>query len=339
MSENQNRPRVEWRNGKCVIIAPEKKATQSQTKSNSTRKSPSVTPKQTKKSVNVKNNATGGVGFSDFIKELKFRRSIVVAVVVIALFAVLFSLLLPLAFSHRNEVTPNQIEGEDTLSVETETIDTLDITVPDTPVTYNVIDDIAICIDPGHGYDDVGTSNDELGVYEHEVNLAVALKLRDKLEAAGMKIYMTHDSNTPPPDSQTPYLFGMKKRNGLANSLSDVKLFISLHCDAFYEDTTVSGPRVYHMSDDTGGQEIAENIYTELSELDPDRKVFIKPMSGYNSYQVLRESEMPAVLVEMGFVSNPEEGSAMLTDDWCNSTAQALANAITNAFEDGVIGE
>ncbi|MBO7149233.1 MAG: N-acetylmuramoyl-L-alanine amidase [Clostridia bacterium] len=337
MSENQNRPRVEWRNGKCVVIQPDKKTAQKPGQVKKAPVKPAQPPKRTVKPVEVNYNTNDGVSFYDFLSQLKFKRSIVVAVIVIALLSVTVSLLIPLFFTHGNDVDPYEYEiSADTQELET---DPVEIIIPDTPVTYSTVDDVSICIDPGHGFDDVGTSNDELGVYEHEVNLAVALKLRDKLEAAGMTVYMTHDTNTPPPDAQNPYLFGMKKRNGLANSLSDVKLFISLHCDAFYEDITVSGPRVYHMSDDTGGQEIAENIYTELSELDPDRKVFIKPMSGYNSYQVLRESEMPAVLVEMGFVSNPEEGSAMLTDDWCNSTAQALANAITNAFEDGVIGE
>ena len=298
---------------------------------------PAQTPKRTVKPVEVNYNTNDGVSFYDFLSQLKFKRSIVVAVIVIALLSVTVSLLIPLFFTRGNDVDPYGKEKlADTQELET---DPVEIIIPDTPITYSAVDNVSICIDPGHGFDDVGTSNDELGVYEHEVNLAVALKLRDKLESAGMTVYMTHDTNTPPPDAQTPYLFGMKKRNGLANSLSDVKLFISLHCDAFYEDTTVSGPRVYHMSDDTGGQEVAENIYNSLSELDPDRKVFIKPMSGYNSYQVLRESNMPAVLVEMGFVSNPAEGTAMLTDTWCEAMADAVAEAITDSFEDGAIGK
>ena len=61
-------------------------------------------------------------------------------------------------------------------------------------------------------------------------------------------------------------------------------------------------------------------------------------MSGMNSYQVIRNSDMPAVLVETGFVSNPDEAKAMLTDEWTDSMAEMLCESIMTCFKDGSIG-
>ncbi|MBQ7821747.1 MAG: N-acetylmuramoyl-L-alanine amidase [Clostridia bacterium] len=334
MNEEHNRPRVVWKNGKSVIIRPN-----TQTPKPKARTLTAPQPKPAQRPAPKVNN-TGkkrtqtdtSAGFGEFLHGLRYKRSVIVAFLLIAALSVTAAIALPALFSHNDE--------QETDAYDTAQSSELNITVPE-PINANSTwsEDVAVCIDPGHGYDDVGTSNDELGVYEHEVNLSVGLKLREKLEAAGVSVYMTHDTNEPPPDASEPYLFGMTKRNGLANSLSDVDLFISLHCDAFFEDTTVSGPRVYHMDYDLGGAEVANAISERIAVFEPDKEIQVREMSGYNSYQVLRDSNMPAVLVEMGFVSHPEEGAAMLTEEWIDAMADALAKAIEESFEDGVIGE
>ncbi len=333
MNEKQNvksRPRVVWKDGKCIIYSPESKT------ATNVQRAPEAKAKGTQQAhkrrtpVKTVNRKATRAAEPDFFAGLK--NNIVAVVLVFAAISVVVAA----AVTFIPGETPAE-KTQDTGIVENNIVNK----TPEEPEPLYVVPQIntefAVCIDPGHGFDDVGTSNPELGVYEHEVVLSVGLKLRDKLEAAGIKVYMTHDTNEPPPDAAEPYLFGMKKRNGLANSLSDVGLYISIHCDAFYEDTTVYGPRVYHMSDDKGGEGVAAEIEKELLLLNSEKEIQVKAMSGMNSYQVLRESDMPAVLVETGFLSNPGEGAAMLTETWRDDMAEALAKAIITSCENGVL--
>lgn len=345
-NNSSNRPRVIWKNGKCIICPPNdgtgtsgnaRKAGEKDahilTSTKSTREGVRKQNRSTSsnaKASKAQSNTQDALTPREFARSLKYSRGLVVAVIVIALISVTVAVL-SVSLSTRDIADYSldvQNESEHESSAETPI-------VISEPVTAK--EGLAVCIDPGHGFDDVGTSNDELGVYEYEVVLNVGLKLRDKLENAGIKVYMTHDTNEPPPEASEPYLFGMKKRNGLANSLSDVDLYLSIHVDAYFEDPSVSGPRVYHMSDDKGGEGTAEAIAEKLEELDGE-EVYVNAMTGMNSYQVLRDSDMPAVLVETGFLSNPEEAASMLTDEWIESIATALADAVIASFENEIIG-
>ncbi len=334
VNEKQNRPRVEWKNGKCVVIDPAKSMTRQSPK---TARESVIHSKEQKSGMQTKREQPSQTktGFLDFLLEMRFRRSVLVAILIIGVLSITVAAVLPAVFSDDGEDVRKELTDSTLVSDEVE----VKIVAPKPSDEPLVSENIAICIDPGHGFDDVGTSNIDLGIYEHDVNLAVGLALREKLEDAGIRIYMTHDTNEPPTDASRPYLFGMKKRNGLANSLSDVRLFISLHCDAYFEDTSVYGPRVYHMENDKGGTEVAYAISESLGELYSDKSIYVNSMKGYDSYQVLRESDVPAVLLEMGFLSNPEEGTRMLSDEWVEEMSDAIARAICEAFEDGVIGE
>ncbi len=337
MNEKQNvkqRPRVVWKDGKCIIYSHEG------ARDGKVQAPPPQAVKKTegpvvRRAPVKKTRAEAAVTTApDFLSVIK--KNIVAVVLIFIVLSVIIAVAVT-ATPGRAEEAGSQEPALPQSGSDVEPIEPIN----DVPMALSQPDEIsgalAVCIDPGHGFDDVGTSNAELGVYEHEIVLAVGLKLRDKLEEAGVKVYMTHDTNEPPPEASKPYLFGMKKRNGMANSLSDVGLYISIHCDAFFEDTTVYGPRVYHMSDDNGGEGVALEIEKELALLKPEKEIQVKAMSGMNSYQVLRESDMPAVLIETGFVSNHDEASAMLTEEWQNDMAQALANAIISAYENGHI--
>jgi len=330
----KQRPRVVWKDGKCIICPPESaNAGRAQAlPPQAVRKTETVVVRRVP--VKKTEGEAAVISAPDFFAVIKMN------IVAVVLIFIAFSVIVAAAFTatlDTEEEAALQIPVTSHSEADTGTIEPIN----NMPIALSQPDQISgalvVCIDPGHGFDDVGTSNAELGVYEHEIVLAVGLKLRDKLEEAGVKVYMTHDTNEPPPDASKPYLFGMKKRNGMANSLTDVGLYISVHCDAFFEDTTVYGPRVYHMSDDKGGEGVALEIEKELALLTPEKEIQVKAMSGMNSYQVLRNSDMPAVLVETGFVSNRDEALAMLTEEWQNDIAQALANAIISAYENGHI--
>ena len=213
------------------------------------------------------------------------------------------------------------------------------VVIPPNDNSVRPITGHAVCIDPGHGFDDVGTSNPDLGIYEKDVVLAVGLKLREKLENEGVRVYMTHDTNTPPPESNKNemYLFGMKKRTSYANSLSDVSLYVSIHCDAFFDDTSVQGSRIFYMSDEPTSESVANAVAEALVNAGSEKKPLIKPMTGMDSYQVIRTTDMAAILIETGFISNEDEAKRMMTDEWVDYMAGALADAIIKSLNDKVI--
>lgn len=196
-----------------------------------------------------------------------------------------------------------------------------------------------VCIDPGHGYDDPGASTEFLGQYtESDVTLAIGLKLRDKLLARGYDVVMTHDTNDIPagtaPGEQ--YLFGLAKRTAYANE-QDPDFYLSIHGDTF-EDPNVQGARVYFQSitgqDNSSITAVAQCFVDALTVAltDAVKTPLLKEMVDENAYYVLRNVNMPAVLVEIGFASNPTDAANMLNDAWQDRVAEALANGVDHAY-------
>lgn len=196
---------------------------------------------------------------------------------------------------------------------------------------------LRICVDPGHGYDDIGASHANLGSKnEEDINLEVALKLVPLLEYEGYDVIMTRDSDTPPdylqPNDNGQYLINPTWRSEYANR-NDVDLFISLHCNS-YESSQTSGIRLYYCSDSTYdsktfaeklGSAIANNLGISLPE--PSGAEYD------NAFAVTKYVKAPSVLVEMGFVTNESDAEKLLDDEWQNEMAQALARGIQEYLE------
>ena len=196
-----------------------------------------------------------------------------------------------------------------------------------------------ICIDPGHGFDDPGASSTFLGsTQEKDITLAISLKLRDELTARGYKVLMTHDTNQIPADAPAgePYLFGVRKRAPYVNELSP-DFLISIHADAF-DDPSVQGARVYYHSatgkDNTVINRIAQRIVDALTlALQGAKKApLLVEKPDDSAYYILRNVDMPAVLVEVGFVSNENDAANMLDDAWQTKVVLALADGIDQTF-------
>lgn len=186
-----------------------------------------------------------------------------------------------------------------------------------------------ICIDPGHGFDDPGaTSTIYDDLYESNVNLDVALLLRDILENRGFKVIMTHDTNTKPADAPSFYRVSLEDRSSLANS-NDVDLFISLHCNSYEDDETVSGIRLYYYeysSDET--KQYASMISNGISgTLNKSCSV------NTQNLHVCREVNMPSVLVEMGFITNKSDCQSFKDQTWQKNMALGVADGISDYYE------
>lgn len=174
-----------------------------------------------------------------------------------------------------------------------------------------------VCIDPGHGGHDPGAVGG--GVKEKDIALSVAKQIGAYLEVWGYAVMLTREDDT---------FVSLSGRAAKANSWG-ADLFISVHCNSA-GDESANGVEVYHHERASeAAQDAAELIYTKLVAISDLRTRGIKEAD----FAVLRETKMPAVLVELGFVSNPGDLAKLTDSAWQDDAAKAIADGIAEALK------
>lgn len=169
-----------------------------------------------------------------------------------------------------------------------------------------------IVIDPGHGGDDPGAVG-PTGLQEKDIVLKVSLKVRDLLESYGYTVVMTRTTDV--------YL-SLQERCDIANN-SQADLFISIHNNSF-SDPSANGTETFsYFPNDTGGQ-VAKSIQSKLIDALGLRNRGHKTSDFY----VLRNTNMPAALTELAFISNPREEALLNTDEFQTKAARAIVDGI-----------
>lgn len=194
-----------------------------------------------------------------------------------------------------------------------------------------------VVIDAGHGGEDGGASS-AAGLTEKDVNLAVALYLRDILEAAGIPTVMTRTEDKLLYDRSVDFQ-GRKKVLDLAarRTIADETpgcLFVSIHMNAFPE-AQYSGMQVWYGTQDARSADIAGGIQQGALTLMPDNHRKIKA-AGSNIY-LLDRITSPAVLVECGFLSNPAEAERLGDEAYRQALAMVIAGAILPFMQGGSV--
>ena len=173
-----------------------------------------------------------------------------------------------------------------------------------------------VVIDAGHGGKDPGARS-ILGFYEKNINLSVARKVVWILEQRGLRVKMTRTDD---------YFVELEDRAAIANNLR-ADLFVSLHSDSFPKNSR-RGYTIYIAKGASSSSRRAANaIARSMSG------------TGLNSfgvqtanYHVLTATRGPAVLVEMGYLSNRREAALLRSSSFQNRLAQAIANGISDYF-------
>ena len=171
-----------------------------------------------------------------------------------------------------------------------------------------------VVIDAGHGGEDGGAQS-AAGLFEKDANLAVAMALRELLEANGIPTVMTRTEDKLLYDRGVDFK-GRKKVLDLAArriiaEQTESCLFISIHMNAFPQ-TQYRGMQVWYGAGSPLSQEVAGSAQALCASWQADNHRKIKA-AGSNIY-LLDKLECPAILVECGFLSNPDE-AAHLSDD------------------------
>ncbi len=180
------------------------------------------------------------------------------------------------------------------------------------------IPDKCIIIDAGHGGEDGGCVSDN-GVLEKDINLEVSKKISEILKAMGYNAVLTRNEDKMLYDMYGDNYEGRKKTYDLKNRLkfareNEADMLVSIHMNKFPQ-TQYKGLQVYYSGNNTQSEALAQNIQGICKQyLQTENEREIKA-SGSNIF-LLNRAEMPAVLVECGFLSNSEEAEKLCDDDY-----------------------
>jgi len=196
-----------------------------------------------------------------------------------------------------------------------------------------------IVIDPGHNFggdDGAYATNDGITYSERELNMQVAVKVKAKLEAQGYKVIMTRNSAERETSSVTESL---TKRVNIANN-ARADLFVSIHHNS--ASPVASGVEVYYSSrmqdDDFGGAysdsrlSASKNLATAIATTLTNNTGAINRGAKDGNLFVCRNTTMPAVLIECGFITNPDEAQKDASSSYQDLEADAIANAISSSI-------
>lgn len=182
-----------------------------------------------------------------------------------------------------------------------------------------------IVVDAGHGGYDPGAIGVS-GVEEKDLNLAIAKNLKNYLEQSGATVYMTRYEDVDLAGGATDH----KKRADMNTRMkilkdSGAQLLVSIHQNS-YTDSQYWGPQVFYKSGDPASEEYALAIQHQLNTYTaPECTRVVKTGE---SYYILKNSQVPAVLVECGFITNSKEEELLSDPEYQRKAALSIYQGI-----------
>lgn len=234
--------------------------------------------------------------------------------------------------SSKPSITPSNPAGEETTEPsETPTQSPNPTALPWKAERY-------VTIDAGHGGNDPGAVYKDVdgnlvlnedgtpAAQEKEINLAVALKVQKKLEAAGVKVHMIRTTDT---------YVDFQKVGSVANA-KQTTLFVSIHTNSALPEEASGIETWGYLSGGTSvngmtSEKLSQNILDKLIAATGAKNRGVK--DGKN-LAVIHTTTMPATLVELGFITNPTEREKMMSDSYRETLAQAIADGILQSLDE-----
>lgn len=179
-----------------------------------------------------------------------------------------------------------------------------------------------IVIDPGHGGSDPGCVNRTLGTREADVTLKICKHLATILRSQGWEVILTRETDRDVTYAGSPDRMELEARSGIANRIK-ADLFMSVHCNASVNSSSYGSSIHWWKAEDYAFAQSLEPVLGTAIGL--GQKGLIR-----NRFVVLRHSEMPSVLVETAFLTNPREGAKLSDSEFQKVIAQQLAGGLAN---------
>lgn len=185
-----------------------------------------------------------------------------------------------------------------------------------------------ITIDPGHGGSDSGAIG-PTGVMEKSVTLRVAQELKRLLVAEGATVYMTRttDTEVSPKGAKATDIEELQARCDIPNANgSDV--FLSIHMDSFTNGAAKGTTGYYYAMGSQKSRQLADKIRAGVvDQLDTHSRG-----TQSSNFYVVKHTDMPAMLLEVAFISNPSEEQLMNSEEGIRKAAQGIADGIADFF-------
>ncbi len=186
----------------------------------------------------------------------------------------------------------------------------------------------AIVLDPGHGGSDSGAIGPD-GVTEKEVTLAVSKKVQALLQAGGGRVIMTRETDRDVYGINATDTQELQARVNVALYAPESEIFVSIHCNAF-SNPAAHGMETYYYDGSYRGQRLATLLNEELAA---EGGLFNRGVKTANFY-VIKHTNVPASLIELGFITNYQEEHLLMDDAYQDKLALAVAKAIGRYFQE-----
>ena len=182
----------------------------------------------------------------------------------------------------------------------------------------NTSQEPVIVIDPGHGGEDPGKVgvND---ILEKEVNLQISMKVKELLEEVGITVVMTRENDKVPDRKKED----LEKRVKLINKTKPT-LALCIHQNS-YTTPDIFGAQVFYHTKTEEAEDIATLVQESLHAIDLANMREIKEN---DTYYMLKFSEVPTIIVECGFLTNPTEAEKLTTEAYQDEVAFAICEGI-----------
>lgn len=187
-----------------------------------------------------------------------------------------------------------------------------------------------VLLDPGHGGIDPGKVS-VTGRNEKEINLEISVRVREKLEKIGYKVFMTRedDAGLYKDSDSNKKTADMKRRCSMAEECK-ADILVSIHQNS-YQSEGVKGAQVFYYSHSDEGEKLAKAIQKGfLTVVNSDNG---REAKANDSYYILLNVKCPAVIAECGFLSNYEEAELLEKEEYQEKVAEAICVGVEEYFQ------
>ncbi|HWQ72227.1 MAG TPA: N-acetylmuramoyl-L-alanine amidase [Desulfitobacteriaceae bacterium] len=188
-----------------------------------------------------------------------------------------------------------------------------------------------VMVDAGHGGYDPGAIAVQ-DIYEKEINLQIAKKVRDFLNPSGVTTLLTREDDV---DYVPEGVKGKKAKKQIDLNYRIAKateakadIFVSIHVNSTVTGKN-SGAETFYYLNSEESKMLAVNIQQELIKISGMNRRIAKP----GDFYIIKNTSMPAVIVEVGYLSNYNERKKLLQSWYQEQVARAIAKGIANYFE------
>ena len=199
---------------------------------------------------------------------------------------------------------------------------------------YMPVTNKTIILDAGHGGIDPGALTKDKNTAEKDVNLIIALKIRELLEASGALVILTREEDVSLYEESGDKTIRQKYNENLKNRKkiiqeSNADMFVSIHLNAF-EQSKYYGAQTFYPKGKEDSIGLSKYIQGELKRVVD--KTNNREVKARDDIYLLKENEIPSVLIECGFLSNEKEAKLLVDEKYQEKLAWSIYVGIQKYF-------